>query len=168
MSPAEKAVIGWREWIALPQLGIKAIKAKIDTGARTSALHAYDLFYFERRGVAMVRFCVHPMQRNKTQSIAAEAPVIDLRRVRSSSGHADARPVVMTEMELMGQRRLIEVTLTNRDEMGFRMLIGREALRGLFVVDPARSFRATRPKRKKVRLKKRPTKKKSTKRISSS
>jgi hypothetical protein len=138
-------IIGWREWIGLPQLGEAAIKAKIDTGARSSSLHAYGVETFRRRGVLWVRFQIHPRQRSLEPSIPCEARVLEFRAVRSSSGHLSQRPVIVTDIELHGRRWPIELTLANRDEMGFRMLLGREALRGRLVVDPARSYLAGRP-----------------------
>ena len=138
--PGDLPIIGWREWVALPSLGITAIKAKIDTGARSSALHAFDLEAFERDGRPMVRFSIHPHQRSARQERVVEAQVVEHRRIRSSSGHEDLRPVILTEVELLGRRIQTELTLTNRDAMGFRMLLGRQALRGDFVVDPDHSF----------------------------
>lgn len=132
--------IGWREWIALPELGIAALKTKVDTGARSSSLHAFDIETFHRGGVELVRFKVHPLQRVSTTTIHAVSEVIEHRRVRSSSGHASIRPVICTEVELDGRRWTVELTLASRDVMGFRMLLGREAIRGRFVVDPGRSF----------------------------
>jgi len=143
MSQPEKhalPVIGWREWVALPELGIPSVKAKVDTGARTSSLHAYDVEEFKRGRTRMVRFKVHPEQRHSRPVIAAEAPLVDHRHVRPSSGVAQRRPVISTCIELLGRRWPIELTLTNRDEMGFRMLLGRQAIRGSFAVDPGRSF----------------------------
>jgi hypothetical protein len=139
-SPLVPSVIGWREWVALPGLGIQATKAKIDTGARSSALHAFDLELFERRGRTFVRFNVHPLQRRAEPNVTAEAAVLEFRRVKSSDGHVTLRPVILTEVELLGQRWPIELTLANRDSMGFRMLLGREAVRRRFVVDPGRSY----------------------------
>lgn len=135
-----KATIGWREWVALPGLGIAAIKAKIDTGARSSSLHAFDVEAFDRDGSPWVRFVVHPWQRDCETALHAEAPVLEFRQVRSSSGHLSLRPVVRVEVLLSGVGRTIDLTLAARDEMGFRMLLGREAVRGRFVVDPGRSF----------------------------
>ncbi|QDU79307.1 hypothetical protein Pla110_10150 [Polystyrenella longa] len=149
-----KPIIGWREWIALPELGIEQIKVKVDTGARSSSLHAYDLSYFERRGTRFVRFKVHPLQRKTTEIVTTEAEVVDVRSVRSSSGKANMRPVIMTNMTLLGQTWSIELTLANRDEMGFRMLLGREAFRGRFLVDAGKSYYDGREKRPK-RIKKR-------------
>ena len=132
--------IGWREWVALPALGIAAIKAKVDTGARSSALHAFDLEFFFRRGKRMVRFKVHPLQRDSRQVVVAEAEVVEERGVRDSGGRREVRPVIEAQVELLGQRWPIEVTLTNRDAMGFRMLLGRQAVRQRFLVHAGRSF----------------------------
>lgn len=137
-----KPVIGWREWILLPELGVQRIKAKIDTGARTSSLHAYDIEIFRRKRLSLVRFKVHPRQRNTALALEAEAELVEERWVKSSTGHKRLRPVILTPIELMGQQWDIELTLTNRDEMGFRMLLGRQAVRRRFVVDPGRSFMA--------------------------
>src|SRR5687767_10699019 len=131
---APAPVIGWREWLALPAWGIRAIKAKVDTGARSSALHAFDVRSFERDGRAMVRFKVHPRQRSAGTTIEAEAELLGTRRVRNSGGQETLRPVVEAEIDLAGQRWRIELTLSSRDAMGFRMLLGRQALRGRFAV----------------------------------
>lgn len=143
-SGAELPPIGWREWLALPSVGILAIKAKIDTGARSSALHAFDIEMFQRETKPMVRFRVHPWQRSDEGMIVAEAPLAGQRFVRNSGGVQTLRPVIITEVELAGRRWPIEVTLTARDAMGFRMLLGREAIRRRFWVDPGRSYLAGR------------------------
>jgi hypothetical protein len=135
-----KQVVGWREWIALPDLGIDRIKAKVDTGARSSSLHAYGLERFRRRGRSMLRFKVHPLQRNHRTVVEAEAELVEMRKVRSSSGAESLRPVIVTEVEIAGQRWPIELTLTRRDAMGFRMLLGRQAVRKRLLVDPGQSF----------------------------
>jgi hypothetical protein len=139
-SPKELPVIGWREWVNLPDLGVDTIKAKIDTGARSSALHAFDLQHFERDGVAMVRFQAHPMQRDDRHVIAVEAALLDQRVVRSSVGHEQLRPVIETSVQVGDQVWPIELTLTRRDAMGFRLLLGRQALRHRFWVDPGQSY----------------------------
>ena len=136
----EKAVIGWREWVGLPELGIKPIKVKVDTGARSSSLHAVELKFFKRRVSQWVRFTVHPVQRTRKVAIIAEAAVLEFRSVKSSSGVARMRPVIVTPIELMGMMWPVELTLAGRDEMGFRMLLGREAFRGRFLVDAGRSY----------------------------
>ncbi|WP_336660453.1 ATP-dependent zinc protease family protein [Leucobacter sp. USHLN153] len=138
---------GWREWVRLTGIGVPWIKAKIDTGAQTSALHATEIEEFDRSGEPWVRFLVQPWQVDDEDAVAVELPVHDRRTVRSSSGHAQLRPVVMMRIGLAGRGITAEVTLTDREEMGFRMLIGREALRQGFVVDPAASYVGGKPVR---------------------
>lgn len=133
-------IIGWREWLTLPELGINQLKAKIDTGARSSALHAFEVETFEHHGIKMVYFKVHPYQRDTLSTIEAKAELIETREIRSSIGHAQLRPVIQTTVELGGRQWPIELTLTNRDVMGFRMLLGRQAVRQRFLVDAGRSF----------------------------
>jgi hypothetical protein len=143
MKPKKKPalpVIGWREWVALPELGIRAVKTKVDTGAASSSLHAIDVEEFVRAGRPMVRFRVHPLQRNARAFIQSEAELLEYRQVKSSGGHQTLRPVIVTTVELLGTRCRIELTLASRDTMGFRMLLGREALAGRFLVDSGRSF----------------------------
>jgi hypothetical protein len=142
-------VIGWREWVGLSDLSIKRIKAKVDTGARSSSLHAFDLEEFERDGQQFVRFKVHPVQRNSKKVIETEAKVLEYRSVRSSSGKASMRPVIVTNLTMLGQTWPIELTLANRDDMGFRMLLGREAFRGRFLIDSGQSYYGGKPKRKR-------------------
>lgn len=138
--PIQSDIIGWRELVALPTLGISKIKAKIDTGARSSALHAFHLEKFERDHRVMIRFQVHPRQRDSKTTITAEAELLEYREVRNSGGAAQLRPVILTDVELGQQRWQIELTLTNRDVMGFRMLLGRQAVRRKFLIDPGKSF----------------------------
>lgn len=133
-------IIGWREWIGLPELGAVKIKAKVDTGARSSSLHAANIEQFTRDDQQWVRFDVLPAQRHDEIVIPTEAKVLEYRSVRSSSGVADLRPVIITEIELLQQRWPIELTLADRDAMGFRMLLGREAFRGRFLVDAGLSY----------------------------
>ncbi len=137
-------IVGWREWVGLPSLGVPWIKAKLDTGARSSALHAFDI---EELPDDRVRFRVHPWQSADADEVVVESAVHDRRSVRSSSGHSEERIVVLVELELAGRRVMAETTLSNRDQMGFRMLVGREALRQGFVVDPGQSFVAGRAPR---------------------
>ena len=144
-----RPVIGWREWIELPEFDIARIKVKIDTGARSSSLHAFDIEYFRRRGMSMVRFKVHPIQRDASRTVVAEAPLLDRRWVTNSGGTPDLRPVIETLVRFMGEQWPIELTLARRDVMGFRMLLGRQAVRRRFVVDPGNSFFGGRPLRKK-------------------
>lgn len=152
--PSTPARAGWREWIGLPGTGVDHVKAKLDTGARSSALHAFDLEELERDGAPWVRFTVHPWQRSDADAAVVERPVHDRRVVRSSTGHEQERIVVLLEIALLGRTVETEVTLTRRDEMGFRMLIGREALRQGFLVDSSASYVGGRPPRA-VRLRNR-------------
>ncbi|MEC4986016.1 MAG: ATP-dependent zinc protease [Oscillatoria sp. PMC 1068.18] len=140
MNQERLPIIGWRERIALPELGITEVKAKIDTGARSSALHAFDVDIFQRDGQEMVRFKVHPHQKDSQTTVVAEAKLLDQREVRNSGGVAQLRPAIATVVELGGIQWQIELTLTNRDVMGFRMLLGRQALRNRFLVDSGNSF----------------------------
>lgn len=142
---ASDLTVGWREWVSLPDLGVGWVKAKLDTGARTSSIHAYDVQEFERDGVACVRFDVRPWQKSTDDIVAAELPVHDRRDIRSSNGHIESRIVVSTTLSIAGRRIPAEFTLTDRDEMGFRMLVGREALRQGFLVDSGRSYYGGRP-----------------------
>ena len=146
--PRKKKIVGWREWVRLPDLGIARVKAKLDTGARTSALHAFKITPFSKDGAAYVRFIVHPLQRSRTPEISCVALVIDHRNVTDSGGRIEARYVIRTCVKLGKSLWPIELTLTNRDQMGFRMLIGRQALRRRYLVDPSRSFVAGKKKRK--------------------
>lgn len=142
-SPAEPSpplVVGWREWVALPELGIGRIKAKIDTGARTSALHAIDLHETTREGTPWMEFTVFPRQRDPSGAVRTGAPLADEREVRSSSGEAHLRPVIVVAVTIGPMTYPAEFTLTRRDRMGFRILIGRTTLRSRFVVDPAASY----------------------------
>ena len=133
-------IIGWREWIALPDFGIRAIKAKIDTGAASSAIHAFDVQVVEHDGRRHASFEIHPNQRSNRRAIRVEAPILGERSVRSSTGHAQTRYVVQMNLVLLDRCWTAEVTLARRDQLGFRMLLGREALRGRFLVDPDASF----------------------------
>jgi hypothetical protein len=135
-------ILGWREWVSLPDLGIARIKAKIDTGAQTSSLHAATHETFERDGKFLVRFTTMPVQRDAEVTVECEAEVAGFRSVRSSTGHSEERPVIVTTVEVCGESWPIEVTLADRSAMGFRMLLGREALRGRFLVDAGKSFLA--------------------------
>lgn len=135
----EQMKIGWREWLELPELQIPSIKAKVDTGARTSALHAFFVEPFSEEGRQMVRFGVHPLQKRLDVEIICAAPVMDFRAVSDSGGHREMRYVIETVVVIGDLPRQIEMTLTNRDNMKFRMLLGRTAMAGLQVF-PDKSY----------------------------
>lgn len=132
--------LGWREWVGLPGLGIPRIKAKVDTGARTSALHAFEVAAFDDRGKSHVRFKIHPMQRNDDLVVECVSEVIDRRVVRDSGGHIEERWVIETDVHIGDQVWPTEITLTARDDMMFRMLLGRTAMKRRAIVDPACSY----------------------------
>ncbi|MCB1325791.1 MAG: ATP-dependent zinc protease [Spirochaetales bacterium] len=136
----EPLVVGWREWVGLPDLGIERIKAKMDTGARTSALHVEGLQFKEVSGLTIVSFRVLPIQRRKQPQISCEARLLDRRTIKSSSGHAALRPIIRTSLKLGPEILEIELSLVSRDQMGFRLLIGRQAMHRPFLVDPTRSY----------------------------
>lgn len=145
--PASPATAGWREWVGLPSFGVEHVKAKLDTGARSSALHAFDLVEHVVDGVEHVRFAIHPWQRSTADAVAVDVPIHDRRVIRSSNGTGQERIVILARIVLLGRTIDTEMTLTRRDAMGFRMLVGREALRQGFVVDSARSYLGGRPSR---------------------
>ena len=149
MSDRDRPVVGWREWVRLPDLlpDREQIKAKIDTGARTSAIHAWDLRQEDRGGETWVRFSLHPRQRDDDHVVQAEARVVEERDVRSSNGALERRVVVATALEVDGAAYEIELTLTNRDQMGFRLLLGRTAMANHLLVDPGASFLLGRRRR---------------------
>lgn len=142
-----KILIGRQEWCSLPKIGLPAIKAKVDTGAQTSALHAFDIEPYKKRGELFVRFSMNPMQRNTNIVVRCSARVVDHRYIMSSNGHKEKRFVIKTPMVLGEERWLIELTLSNRDPLQFRMLLGREAIAGKVLVDPARTYCQTRLKK---------------------
>lgn len=133
-------MVGWRESLALPDLGVDRIKVKVDTGARTSALHAFELESFTEAEVNWGRFVIHPFRDDGKTPIQAKAPLRDRRRVRSSNGRTERRPVILTTVERLGQRWPIELSLSRRDALGFRMLLGRQAIRKHALVDPGKSL----------------------------
>lgn len=143
MTTKTKPVLGWREWVALPEFGIERIKAKVDTGARTSALHAFNLQVFEQDGQRMVRFKMHPIQNRTDEVIECVAKVVDERDVTDSGGHTEKRLVIKTTVLIGNDKRRVEMTLTDRDNMLFRMLLGRTAVRPHYVIDPNKSFLTT-------------------------
>ncbi len=132
--------IGWREWVTLPDLNIPAIKAKIDTGAKTSALHAFDVMAFMADGRQRVRFGIHPLRRRKHLVRYCEADILEQRMVTDSGGHRELRYVIQSRVSLTDIIWPIEITLTCRDNMNFRMLLGRTALKNRFLIDPEKSY----------------------------
>ena len=129
-----KGRLGWREWVALPELGIERLKCKVDTGARTSALHAFYVETYRKDGVARVKFAIHPLQGRTDRAIECDTPIADQRIVSDSGGHKETRVVVETIVSLGGTSWPIELTLTNRDTMQFRMLLGRTAINGRYLL----------------------------------
>jgi hypothetical protein len=140
-------ILGWREWAALPDLGIRRIKCKVDTGARSSALHAFYLEAFKSRGKQRVRFGIHPLQRRTDRECVCTADVLDQRIVTDSGGHREQRYVIETRVLIGDEDWPIEITLTDRDTMRFRMLLGRTAINKKYVVNPASSYLMGKPQR---------------------
>lgn len=145
MSREERQVLGWREWLALPDLGIPAIKAKIDTGARTSAIHAARVETVRRKGVELVRFHLHPVRSRPDIVVHGEAPILDRRIVSDSGGHREERVFVRTRLVAGGHEWPIEINLTDRETMLFPMLLGRTAMAGRVLVEPEHSYLLGRP-----------------------
>lgn len=141
-SDTQRQIFGWREWVSLPSLGITSIKAKLDTGAKTSALHALDLNTFLVDGQQWIRFRVHPLQKDDTTFVVCQAPLSDHRWVTNPGGMRERRYVISTSLQIGSSCWPIQLGLTDRDAMGFRMLVGREAMRGRMMVDPQASFLA--------------------------
>lgn len=139
--------IGWREWVSFPDYGIGSIKAKIDTGAKTSAIHAFRIREVDYEGARHVEFFLHPEQKRRNPEIRCIAPVLDQRLIKSSNGTVQNRFIVSTTLAIADREWSIDLSLTNRDDMGFRLLIGRDALRNKVIIHPAKSFMLGRRKR---------------------
>ena len=149
--PTDNFVLGWEEWAGLPALGLPSLKIKVDTGARTSALHARLIEPYDDNGTAMVRFIVQPVRRRPAIEIVCHALVVDNRAVTSSNGETEQRVVIATDIEIGTRRWPIEITLTNRETMSYRMLLGRQALLAGMLVDPTASFHQDRRSHKVYR-----------------
>jgi hypothetical protein len=149
MSDNIMMTVGWREWVALPDIGLPAIKAKVDTGARTSALHAFEVERIKHSRRDHVRFLMHPLQLHDTPVVECQAPLLDMRQVSDSGGHREQRFVIETRLVLGELEYPIEVTLTNRDSMRFRMLLGRSAMENRLLVNPSASYLAGKLNAKK-------------------
>jgi hypothetical protein len=145
--PAELLTLGWCEWVGLPGLGIGEIKVKVDTGARTSALHAFELRPFKDKGRQRIEFKVHPRQQDLSAVLVCTADVVGERTIMDSGGHRERRWVINTPLTIGRYSWPIEITLTARYDMKFRMLLGRTALQGRARVDPSRSCLLTRKRR---------------------
>lgn len=149
MVPESKLTLGWREWVGLPDLDLPSIKAKVDTGARTSTLHAFEVKPFVENDKRRVEFKIHPKQRNLDIVETCVADVVDERVVSDSGGHKEQRLIIVTPLVIGPYSWPIEVTLTARDNMLFRMLLGRTAIDGIAMVDPAKSYLVGKKPRKK-------------------
>lgn len=150
MQPGKTTTIGWREWVQMPDLGVGEIKAKVDTGADNSSLHAFNIERFQRNGVSHVRFEIHPHQRKRKPSIACEAEVVTERKVKNPGGNIELRPVIKTTLIVAGTEISALINLTTRDQMTFRMLLGRRTIRSHFIVDPGHSYLGGRPTRMEI------------------
>lgn len=152
MKKKNKIIIGWQEWAALPDIFIPAVKVKVDTGARTSSLHAENISHFEKNGKKYLSFDVHPIQKNKEITVRCEAELVDKRHVKSSNGAKEIRPVIKTRIQIGENFREIELNLTKRDYMGCRMLLGRNAMEGI-IIDPEEKFLHGKISKKESKIK---------------
>lgn len=143
-----KLIIGWREWVSLPDFSVPGIKVKVDTGAATSSIHAFNIEQFELDGEPYVRFIIHPLPGRRDIAIPCEAKLLDKRKVTNSGGETQKRFVIETTVEIAGRQWKTELNLTNRDTMKFRMLLGRSAMKERIIVDPQLSYQAGKPETK--------------------
>jgi hypothetical protein len=142
-----KKILGWREIVSLPGLGIDQITTKLDTGARTAALHVSSYKILIRRNKKIVEFVTHPVQRSRLPTVKCHADFVEYRFITSSNGTRTLRPVILTPIKIDHEEWSIEITLVNRDIMGFRMLLGRETLKKRFLIDPSRSYLSQKRKK---------------------
>ena len=147
-----KVIIGWQEIVALPQINLPALRVKVDTGAKTSSLHAENIKYFTEGEIEYITFDVHPVQKNKDIVIHCQAPLSDKRNVKSSSGYKENRPMIKTNIKIGDYVFEIDLNLTKRDYMGFRMLLGRDAMKGNIVIDPEHKFLHGRLSNRDIKL----------------
>lgn len=140
MNAQRASTIGWREWVTLPDFCPAQIKAKVDTGAKTSSLHAEELTVIESDDQVLVQFEFYPDLDDRETMEVITAPVVDFRTIKSSNGQTQTRPVIRTEMEIASQSFEVDLTLTSRSAMGHRMLLGRRFLENRYHVDPGKSF----------------------------
>lgn len=145
---ASITIVGWKEWCSLPDLGIPIIKAKIDTGARTSSLHTTHMEHFKQNQKDYVKFMLYPLQKNTAIQKLCQAEVIDLRHIKNSGGHIEERAVIRTHLQLGSNQWPIEITLTNRNSMRFRMLLGRQAFKSNICINPNKPYYQKRYSRK--------------------
>lgn len=143
--------IGWREWVAFPEYGVAQIKAKIDTGAKTSAVHAFRINEMHVNGAPHVEFFLHPEQKRRQPEMQCIAPIKDKRLIKSSNGQVQERIIVSTLLAIAGEEWTIDLSLSNRDEMGFRLLLGRDALRNKVIIHPGKSYMLGRRKKEVTR-----------------
>lgn len=156
-SPA--SVMGWREYVELPDLGIEGIdriKAKIDSGARSCALHAINIRYYQKNNANWVSFVIHPRQKDTKSLVYCHAPLLEVRSVKDSGGKRTLRPVILTQVRIGRAAFAVELTLVARDSMGFRMLIGRQAIRGRYLIDPGKSYVMSQKQKKRKTFHKTP------------
>ena len=149
-SSNNKIIVGSEEWCSFPALGIPAIKARVDSGAKTSSIHAFNIQTFRRDGILWASFEVHPLQKDRRTVLRCERPVVDKRSVKSSSGISETRYVISTLIKVEGETWEVELTLANRDSMGYRMLLGREAMKGRILVDPELSLCLNEPSKEQL------------------
>jgi hypothetical protein len=157
-----RIIIGWREWVSLPDIHLPVVKAKVDTGAKTSSLHAFNIEPFYDRSRLRVSFQVHPLHGRKDIVVNCTADVVDFRSVSDSGGHREKRYVIMTHLQIGDLNFPIEVTLANRESMTHKMLIGRAAMK-LLMIDPVRAFLLGKPEKISSAYKPKKSKKKSRK-----
>ncbi|HMQ11372.1 MAG TPA: RimK/LysX family protein [Oligoflexia bacterium] len=140
MKKSNLSIIGWREWIALPDLKVRKIKAKIDSGARTSSLHAHKLKVLKKNNEEYAQFYIYPQQDSSKEKVLCEEKILEYRKIKSSNGITEKRPIIQTYIKINEKLWLVDLSLSNRDEMGFRILLGRTSISKKFLIDVSKSF----------------------------